>query len=118
MQRKIAANLLAEFIQALDHPDRIRIVAELGTHERNVAELQKLLDLTQPVVSRHLATLRVHKIVLERRDGKKVFYRLAIPSLSRWIIAGVSMLEEQDRSAGEAKVLATAKRLWGVARAS
>ena len=66
----------AEFFRALAHPIRIRILESLGKHERSVQELQRLLELDQPVVSQQLAVLRGKGIVVARKSGSTVRYAL------------------------------------------
>jgi ArsR family transcriptional regulator len=48
-----------------------------------VCELTYALGLTQPKISRHLATLRASGLVVDRREGLWVYYRLA-PGLPTW----------------------------------
>ncbi|NAW52450.1 transcriptional regulator, partial [Vibrio sp. V41_P2S12T139] len=40
--------------------------------------------LSQPKVSRHLAELRKHELVLDERRGKWVYYRIN-PELAPWV---------------------------------
>jgi ArsR family transcriptional regulator len=42
-----------------------------------VCDIQYVLENSQPNVSRHLAYLKRSEMVLDRRDGYRVFYRLA-----------------------------------------
>ena len=44
--------------------------------ERCVSDLTAALGLQQPRVSHHLAILRRAKLVVDRRSGKNIFYRL------------------------------------------
>jgi DNA-binding transcriptional ArsR family regulator len=69
----------AEFFRALAHPIRIRILESLGKGDRNVQELQRLLDVEQPVVSQQLAVLRSKGIVTARKLGSTVRYALRDP---------------------------------------
>lgn len=49
-----------------------------------VCELTCALDQVQPKVSRHLAQLREAGILMDRRQGQWVYYRLH-PSLPEWV---------------------------------
>lgn len=42
------------------------------------------LGISQPKVSRHLAELRKHDLVLDERRGKWVYYRIN-PDLAQWV---------------------------------
>ena len=48
-----------------------------------VCELMAALDQIQPKISRHLALLRNDKILLDRRQGQWIYYRLN-PDLPEW----------------------------------
>lgn len=63
---------------ALADATRRRILALLVDQgELCVCELSTALGLIQPKVSRHLGVLRDAGVVLSRRDGTWMFYRLA-----------------------------------------
>ena len=64
----------AEFFKALAHPLRIRILERLVTGEHSVLELQRALDVEQPIVSQQLAVLRAKQIVRARKEGTTVRY--------------------------------------------
>jgi ArsR family transcriptional regulator len=63
--------------KALGDTSRLRIVNLLLHGELCVCDIQYVLENSQPNVSRHLAYLKRSKMVLDRRDGYRVFYRLA-----------------------------------------
>jgi ArsR family transcriptional regulator len=67
----------SRLFKALGDETRLRIVALLAHGELCVCHLQEALGLTQPAVSRHLATLRAAGVVEQRRDRRWVYYRLA-----------------------------------------
>lgn len=72
------------FFDALGDPARRRILALLlEANERCVCELHGALDAAQPKVSRHLAVLREACLVLARREGKWMHYRIH-PELPAW----------------------------------
>ena len=49
-----------------------------------VCELTAALDLSQPKISRHLALLRSAGLLMDRRQGQWVYYRLH-PQLPEWV---------------------------------
>ena len=73
--------LHAEICAALADPNRILILYELSTAPRVVTQLAEALDLSQPLVSRHLKVLRERGLVRATRQGPSVEYRLADPRL-------------------------------------
>ena len=48
-----------------------------------VCELTAALNLLQPKISRHLALLRQHRVLLDSREGQWVYYRVN-PDLPDW----------------------------------
>lgn len=56
-------------------------------HEQElcVCELVEALDEIQPKVSRHLAQLRKCNLLLDRRQGQWIFYRIN-PALPEWAL--------------------------------
>ena len=65
-----------ETLKLLSDPTRLRMINLLLRDELSVAELQNILDMGQSRVSSHLSQLRQANLVLDRKDGKKTFYRL------------------------------------------
>lgn len=68
---------LEDYFKALADVSRLRIMNLLLHGELCVCDIQRILEAPQPNVSRHLAYLRHSGLVLDRRDGLRMFYRLA-----------------------------------------
>ena len=62
--------------RALADPSRRAIYERLTRGEAAVKDLTARFDISQPAVSQHLATLRRARLVSERRDGRRVYYRI------------------------------------------
>jgi len=60
----------------LGDPTRLRLLALLECEELTVAELAQVTRLAQPRVSTHLARLREAGLVVDRREGVSVYYRI------------------------------------------
>lgn len=66
-----------QLFRTLADETRLRVLALLhGAGELCVCELTHALGLSQPKISRHLATLREAGLVSDRRQGVWVYYRL------------------------------------------
>jgi ubiquinone/menaquinone biosynthesis C-methylase UbiE/DNA-binding transcriptional ArsR family regulator len=65
-----------EVLRAAGEPSRLRILALLAREELAVLELCRVLDQSQPRVSRHLKLLAEAGLVERFPDGAWVFYRL------------------------------------------
>lgn len=67
----------AGIFQSLANPTRIAIVELLRDEgEVSVARIHESLGIEQANASQHLAVLRNKSIVLARKEGNQVFYRL------------------------------------------
>ncbi len=64
-------------LRALADPTRLRILGVLDRSELSVNELQEITVLVQSRISTHLALLLDAGLVQSRREGRRVFYRLA-----------------------------------------
>ncbi len=109
--RHVVARELAEIFKIIAHPDRIRMIEELRSGEKDVNTLAKALDLPGARVSQHLSLMRAHRLVEERRDGRHHFYHLTQPEIAGWIVDGLDFVE--GRVNGPAKSsIKQARRLW------
>lgn len=66
----------AELCKTFSDPKRLMIISELREGEKSVNELVATLQVPQAVVSRHLAILRNRGVVVTRREGVNIYYRL------------------------------------------
>jgi ArsR family transcriptional regulator len=85
----------AEFFKALAHPLRIRILEVLIGGERSVLELQRALEVEQPVVSQHLRVLRAKQIVRARKEGTTVRYAVGDPDVGALLEAARRIFNNQ-----------------------
>jgi ArsR family transcriptional regulator len=71
----------AGIFQALAHPTRIAIVELLRDGEVPAGRIFERLGVEQANASQHLAVLRAKQVVVNRKEGNQVFYRLRDPVL-------------------------------------
>ncbi len=71
--------LKADFFRVLGHPARVRLLQLLRDGERSVGALQEELELDSSGTSQHLAALRAQGLVVGRREGTSVYYRVKDP---------------------------------------
>ena len=111
--RLLVANKLAEFLGAIAHPRRIQIIEELWSGEKDVGSLKETLGISHSNVSQHLAVLRAYRVVVERRVGRHVFYRLCQSGLAQGLLDGMRFLREANDENEEVKnALHNAKLAW------
>jgi ArsR family transcriptional regulator len=85
----------ARVLKALANESRLRIVDRLAKGECSVGELTKLIGSDQTTVSKHLAVLRAHGIVLDRREGNVVYYTLLTPCVMNFFSCASQVLRER-----------------------
>jgi DNA-binding transcriptional ArsR family regulator len=68
--------LESSLFRALGDPTRRAVYERLSGGERSVSELTAGAEISQPAVSQHLAALKAAGLVGERREGRKVYYRI------------------------------------------
>ncbi|MGW2248593.1 ArsR/SmtB family transcription factor [Kitasatospora sp. NPDC001660] len=87
--------LKAEFFKTLGHPVRIRVLELLSEREYAVAEMLPEVGVEASHLSQQLAVLRRSNLVIARREGSTVYYRLTNPRVAellrvaRTILGGV-----------------------------
>ena len=75
--------MVAQRFKALGEPARLALLAALQQGERSVSELVGLTGRGQPNVSQHLKELVRAGLVAPRREGTRVYYRIADPYVMR-----------------------------------
>jgi ArsR family transcriptional regulator len=90
--------LHAEFCKFMSNPKRIEILFLLGEKEMCVDKLAKEMDVKVPNISQHLAVMREKGVVVVRREGTKMYYKIANPkTLQACIIMRDAMIEQMEK---------------------
>tara|TARA_R110002126_G_scaffold273866_1_gene418536 strand:+ start:60072 stop:60455 length:384 start_codon:yes stop_codon:yes gene_type:complete len=111
--RILIAEKMAEFLSAMAHPNRIRIIEDLHAGEQDVNSLRDILGTSHSTVSQHLSVLKAKKIVKHRKEGNRVFYRLSQPELAGWLLQGLSYIEGGLQSEAQIRsAVDEVKTLW------
>ena len=112
--RALISTELARLFSVLSNQNRIRIVEEIGHDEVCVNTLQERLGISHSAVSQQLAILRTNRLVVERKEGRKVFYHLKYPALAAWVVSGSNFIcpDQQDMQK-LTSAIEQAKELWG-----
>ena len=85
----------AQVLKVLANESRLRIVDRLSRGECSVGELTALVGSNMSTVSKHLAMLRAHRIVDDRREGNVVYYRLLTPCVCNFFACATEVLKER-----------------------
>ena len=85
----------ARVLKALANESRLRIIDRLSHGESSVTELTTLIGLDCSTVSKHLAVLRAHGIVSDRREGNIVYYKLLTPCVLNFFACCCEVIDEK-----------------------
>jgi len=80
---------VAELFRAFSDTSRVRIMSALLSGERNVRTLADLVGISESAVSHHMRGLRQIRLVVARKDGKEVYYRVDDPHIIALFQQGV-----------------------------
>jgi DNA-binding transcriptional ArsR family regulator len=112
--RAVVCGELAKLFGVLSHPIRIRILEELQAEDRTVGNLKDILGINHAAVSQQLAVLRSHHLVVERREGRNVFYHLRNAELAKWIMGGTGfILPDASEVEKMMSAVQTVLTVWG-----
>jgi DNA-binding transcriptional ArsR family regulator len=102
---------LLNFFKALGNESRLKILGLLANQERSVGELAALLELREPTVSHHLATMKELGLVNVRAEGNNRIYWLdvkVLENMSKEILSQAQLAElvpDDSTQAYEQKIL-------------
>ena len=99
---KKSADLKAEILAALAHPNRIRIVELLRKDTMCNCELAPALELEQSNLSRHLKILVQAGILVSWKDGLRVNFKVADERIFRILDAAATIARRETEKKAEA----------------
>jgi ArsR family transcriptional regulator len=76
MHQKMDLQHASQHFRLLSDSTRLRLLMLIDREELSVAELSAITQLAQPRVSTHLAKLKEAGLVIDRREGVFVYYRM------------------------------------------
>lgn len=86
----------ADLFRVLGGESRLALLLLLGEEPRTVGALAAAAEMSQPLVSQHLRTLRQVGLVAGRRSGKEVVYRVADHHVTHLVGDALSHVTEPD----------------------
>ncbi|MCX7845706.1 MAG: metalloregulator ArsR/SmtB family transcription factor [Dictyoglomaceae bacterium] len=97
IEREISEEVLqsiAEVLNSLAHPLRLKIILYLYEHPASVSELLQILNVRQPNLSQHLTLLKRLKILKTKRQGRMIYYYLNYPEIRDYILNILELLNK------------------------
>ena len=95
MAEDIVNKMTAELFKTIGHPVRIKILHLLQGGERCVCEMIEEIDIEQSNFSQHLGILKKQGLLDSRKEGQRVIYWLAYPSVMQLLDAAEQTLSDQ-----------------------
>jgi len=92
--------LAAEVFRVMSAPMRLKIISSLCNGEKNVSELLREIETTQPNMSQHLNTLYQAGVLGKRREGVQIYYRIIndrVVTLCRAVCTQIAIEAEAAR---------------------
>lgn len=68
---------VGDFVKALGHEKRLQLIDLLSEYERCVEDLSNAMGIGVKSVSAHLRVMRTHGVLITRREGNRVYYRVS-----------------------------------------
>ena len=69
---------LSQLLKVVAEESRLKLLCLLEEKERCVCEIIPCFDMSQSLISHHLADLKTTALIKDRKEGRKVFYSLTI----------------------------------------
>jgi DNA-binding transcriptional ArsR family regulator len=87
----------AEIAKAIAHPFRIAIVEYLRDGEKCVCEIAENIGAERCNVSRHLSLMIGSGLLVSRKEGLNVYYKLATPCVMDFLCCATNVIKYQAR---------------------
>ena len=77
--------MVAEIFKQISDGTRLRILWFLCHCEECVSNIAAAMEMSDPLVSHHLRTLKNTGLIVSRRDGKEIYYKLADTQVADYV---------------------------------
>ncbi len=95
---KILFKLHAEVCNAMGHPIRLETVHHLKKAELSFSEIAELIGVGKSTLARHLSLMVSNGILLQRKEGVNVYYKIASQKITTACALMREVLIERLRS--------------------
>ena len=93
--------LHADICKIFSNPKRLEIINTLKDRELSAGELIDKIGFSKANLSQHMSVLRSKGVVLTRREGVNIYYRIANPKIIQACHLMREVLLEQFREKGK-----------------
>ncbi|NYF18043.1 DNA-binding transcriptional ArsR family regulator [Microbacterium sp. AK009] len=96
VEREAGLEATAALFKVLGSPSRLYLLRLLAAEPAGVSALVKRSEMSQPLVSQHLRTLRQAGIVTVSRTGREAVYQLADYHIAHVVNDAITHVLEED----------------------
>ena len=79
--RRLVYTMHAQVCSVLSNAKRLEIIDLLRSGEKTAGDLTREMEIPKPNVSQQLTILREKGVLLSRREGQHIYYRLSFPKM-------------------------------------
>ena len=79
--RRLIYRMHAQVCSVLSNAKRLEIIDLLRSGEKTAGDLTREMEIPKPNVSQQLTILREKGILISRREGQRIYYRLSLPKM-------------------------------------
>ncbi|MBI2818082.1 MAG: winged helix-turn-helix transcriptional regulator [Acidobacteria bacterium] len=106
--------LHADMCKVFSHPTRLQILNVLQERETTVSNLAERLGIAIGNLSQHLNMMKQRRVLVSRKGGNNVYYRLANPKmLKAFDLIREILLEQMQHESALVRHLERTQRLQG-----
>ncbi|MBI5744309.1 MAG: winged helix-turn-helix transcriptional regulator [Elusimicrobia bacterium] len=102
--QKLLYELHAQVCSVLSNAKRLEIIDLLRSGEKTAGDLTREMEIPKPNVSQQLTILREKGILVSRREGTRIYYRLSFPKMLKAYDLLRQVLIERLREQGNVAV--------------
>ena len=92
---KAVFEMHADICKIFSHAKRLEIINALKERERSASELIEEIGLSKANLSQHMNVLKSKGVIVSRKDGVNIFYRIANPKIIQACNLMKEVLQEQ-----------------------
>lgn len=107
--RRLIYEMHAQVCSVLSNAKRLEIIDLLRAGEKTAGDLTREMGIPKTNVSQQLTILREKGVLISRRDGQRIYYRLSFPKMLKAYDLLRQVLIDRLREQGNAAALIQGK---------
>ncbi|MBT5738186.1 MAG: winged helix-turn-helix transcriptional regulator [Planctomycetes bacterium] len=88
--------IVSDCLRTLSHPVRLRMVQLLIREQYSVGELARHCSVQNHMASEHLRLMQRTGLLISQREGRKIYYSIAMPTLIQLMQCIEKSMDEKE----------------------